>query len=187
MIPRHTVGPHRRREARRGLIVCAATVLLLTVAGCGGDPAPQALPEASTVGGSSINPIAALPAITPLPCDPTTAAPGETVTRARGGPDSAIDAVAYYHWAVITARDTDRAAEAIAPGNPMGQPSLIREALSGYPPGTTYCLRLRQTDASTVLFTLTYQQPSGVVSEFRLRGNVTGAPGTFRMTGEVEQ
>lgn len=187
MTPRHTAGPHRRHEARRGLIVCATTVLLLVVAACSSDPAPEALPDASAVGGSSIAPIAALPAIEPLPCDPTTAAPGETVTREKGGPDTAIGAVAYYHWAVITARDAERASEAIAPGNAMGRPELIREALNGYPAGTTYCLRLRQTDANTVLFTITYQPPSGVVSDFRLRASVTGAPGSVKMTGQVEQ
>lgn len=187
MTARHTAGPHRRREARRGLVACAATVLMLVVSGCGSEPAPEALPDASAVGGSSIAPIAALPAIEPLPCDPTTAAPGETVTREKGGPDSAISAVAYYYWAVITARDADRASEAIAPGNPMGRPELIREALNGYPPGTTYCLRLRQTDANTVLFTITYQPPSGVVSDFRLRASVTGTSGSVQMTGQVDQ
>ncbi|MBJ7291130.1 hypothetical protein [Williamsia sp.] len=160
---------------------------MLAFAGCGSDPAPEALPDASAVGGSSIAAIAAIPAIEPLPCDPTTAAPGETVTRERGGPDTPITAVAYYHWAVITSRDTARAAEAIAPGNPMARPDLIREALNGYPPGTTYCLRLRQTDPSTVLFTITYQPPSGVLGEFRLRASVTGAPGSVRMTGQVDQ
>ncbi|WP_040532374.1 hypothetical protein [Gordonia rhizosphera] len=129
----------------------------------------------------------ALPAISPIACDPGSAEPGETVTRAAGGPDTPPDAVAAYHHAVITTRDAAQVAAAVAPGQSMGSPALIEAAFDGFPAGTTYCLRMRQTDATTVLATLDCQPPGAPVAQYKVRATTTGAPGQVRLTGEVDQ
>ncbi|KQR99584.1 hypothetical protein ASG12_01895 [Williamsia sp. Leaf354] len=164
-------------------MVCAVTALMLGLTACGGGS--PAAPVVTMPSGTTS--AAAIPSIDPLRCDPSTAAPGETVTNGQGGRESALSVVADYHWAIITGRDTARATDDIATGAPMASPSLISQALEGYPPGTTYCLRMRQTRPDTVLFTLTYQPPAGGTSEYRLRATVTGAPGDVRITGAEEQ
>ncbi|WP_045821441.1 hypothetical protein [Williamsia herbipolensis] len=181
----HTTSAHHHPAFRRVLVVCGTLAVLAVATGCGDDSAPSLAdfaPDRSQV--SQIPPI---PAITPIACDPSSAAPGETVTRGRGDHDSGIGAVANYHWSVITARDSTRAADAVAQGAAMGRPQNLSDALAGFPPGTTYCLRLRQTDPSTVLFTLDYKPPSGADAEYKMRATVTGAPGAVRVAGEVEQ
>ncbi|MGJ0118712.1 hypothetical protein ACQ7HM_05855 [Williamsia sp. MIQD14] len=164
-------------------MVCAVTALLLVLTACGDDS--RAAPVVTMPSGTTS--AAAIPAIDPLRCDPSTAAPGETVTNGEGGHDSAVAVVADYHWAVITGRDKARATDAVATGAAMASPELISQALDGYPPGTTYCLRMRQTRPDTVLLTLTYQPPAGGTNEYRLRATVTGPPGDVRITGVVDQ
>ncbi|MGU3291200.1 hypothetical protein [Williamsia sp. M5A3_1d] len=163
--------------------MCAVIALLLGLTACGDDSASA--PVVTMPSGSTS--AASIPAIEPLQCDPSTAAPGETVTNSQGGHDSALSVVADYHWAIITARDKARATDAIATGAAMASPDLISQALEGYPPGTTYCLRMRQTRPDTVLLTLNYQPPAGAAAEYRLRATVTGSPGDVRIAGEVEQ
>ncbi|GAA2059895.1 hypothetical protein GCM10009722_19810 [Williamsia deligens] len=165
------------------MLACAAVASVSLVAACGTDAAPSGQ-DSAPAGSVSAS---ALPAITPITCDPSTVAPGETVTRSAGGHDSAISVVADYHWAIITARDSARAIDAIAPNEDMGKPQFIEQALAGYPPGTTYCLRLRQTAPDTVLFTLTYQSPAGATGEYKLRATVSGPPGDVQLRGEVAQ
>ena len=180
----HTTSRPPRHPARRtGLVVCAAALTLAATACTSTDSPPAAGPNAQAPKST----ISGLPAIDPLPCDPASAAPGETVTRDRGTHASPISIVADYHWSIITARDTARAADAIAPRAAMGSPQLLAAALNGYPPGTTYCLRLRQTAPTVVLFTLSYKPPFGPAGEYRLRADVTGAPGDVRVAGEVDQ
>lgn len=183
----HTTSAHRHPATRRVLVVCGAlSAMVVAIAGCGDDPAPS-LEQFAPDHSPNLSQLAGLPAITPIPCDPTSAVAGETVTRDRGDHASGIGAVADYHWSVITARDPARAADAVAPGNAMGRADNIADALAGFPPGTTYCLRLRQTDPRTVLFTLDYQPPTGVAAQYRMRATITGAPGAVRMSGEVDQ
>ncbi|MEH3157351.1 MAG: hypothetical protein PGN29_19400 [Gordonia paraffinivorans] len=68
--------------------------------------------------------------------------------------------VAEYHWSIITARDAARAKRAIRDGQPMGSDTLISQALRGFPVGSTYCIRMRQTQPDTVLLTLS-TRPAG--------------------------
>ena len=159
---------------------------LVTVAvgltACGGDPAP----DYATAPSGSVS-IAALPAETPIPCDPSTAAPGETVTRGPGDYQSALSVVADYHWSIITARDAARAKRAIRESQPMGTDPLIDAALTGFPVGSTYCLRMRQTAPGSVLLTLTTRPPGGGTTSFALRATVDGEPGDMKIRGEVPQ
>ncbi|WP_045824881.1 hypothetical protein [Williamsia herbipolensis] len=164
-------------------MVCAVTALMLGLTACGGG-SPTASVVTMPSGSTSA---AAIPAIDPLRCDPTTAAPGETVTNGKGSHESGVAVVADYNWAVITGRDTARVTDAVATGAAMASPSLISQAIGGYPPGTTYCLRMRQTRPDTVLYTLTYQPPAGGTNEYRLRATVTGPPGDVRIAGVVDQ
>lgn len=185
----HTTSTAPARPARRRvLVVCAGTLAAtaaLTLAGCSDQPAhsiDQFAPERSASAA-----LPALPALTPIACDASTAAPGETVTRSDGGHDSPLAAVAAYHHAVITDRDPSRVGDAVAPNQDMGKPQLIQAALDGFPPGTTYCLRMRQTDPTTVLATLDYQPPGAPAAQYKLRATTAGAPGQIRITGEVDQ
>ncbi len=182
----HITSAHHHLATRRVLVVCGTLTAIAVSAGCGHDSTPS-LAEFAPDHSQTVTQVAALPAITPIACDPASAAPGETVTRARGDHDSGIGAVADYHWSVITARDPARAADAIAPGSQMGRAQNLNDAFGGFPPGTTYCLRMRQTDPRTVLFTLDYKPPTGTDARYKLRATVTGAPGAVRMTGEVDQ
>jgi hypothetical protein len=131
--------------------------------------------------------IAPLPAAAPIECDPSTAEPGETVTRGPGDYRTGLSVVADYHWSIITARDAARAKLAIRAGQQMGTDPLIDQALTGFPVGSTYCLRMRQTAPDTVLLTLTTRPPTGGRVEYRLRATVDGPPGDVRLLGEVPQ
>ncbi|WP_299577450.1 hypothetical protein [uncultured Williamsia sp.] len=184
----HTASTCTRRPARRRvLVVCAGTLAVATafIAGCSDQPAPsidQFAPEPSPSAA-----LPALPALTPIACHTSSAAPGETVTRGPGSQDSPIAAVAAYHYAVITDRDASQVAATVAPKQDMGKPQLIQAALDGFPPGTTYCLRMRQTDPTTVLATLDYQPPGAPAAQYKLRATTTGPPGQIRIAGEIDQ
>ncbi|MEH3155689.1 MAG: hypothetical protein PGN29_10180 [Gordonia paraffinivorans] len=156
--------------------------LAVGVAGCGASPAPRY----ATAPSGSVS-IAGLPAETPIPCDPSTATPGETVTRGPGDYRSALGVVADYHWSIITARDAARAKRAIRENQPMGTDRLIDDALTGFPVGSTYCIRMRQTAPDTVLLTLSTRPPGGNATSFALRATVDGEPGDMRIRGEVPQ
>lgn len=156
--------------------------VVIGVAGCSGPAAPD---YASAPSGSVS--ISALPAASPIECDPSTAAPGETVTRGPGDYQSALGVVADYHWSIITARDAARAKRAIRENQPMGTDPLIDAALTGFPVGSTYCLRMRQTAPDTVLLTLTTRPPGGGTTSFALRATVDGVPGDMKIRGEVSQ
>ncbi|MGJ0121694.1 hypothetical protein ACQ7HM_21035 [Williamsia sp. MIQD14] len=185
MTPSHTTSAHHHSAIGRVLVVCGTITALALVAGCGSDDSTPSLAEFAP--DHKVTQVVSIPAITPIACDPSTAAPGETVTRGRGDHDSGIGAVADYHWSVITARDPARAADAVAPGADMGRSTNLSDALAGFAPGTTYCLRMRQTDARTVLATLDYQPPTGTTAQYKVRATVTGGPGSVRVTGEVDQ
>ncbi|MGZ8177768.1 hypothetical protein ACXVUM_07535 [Williamsia sp. SKLECPSW1] len=175
--------PSRPRASTGGLTAFGLIALVVGLTACSSPSGPSGVATAPS-GSVSVSP---LPAIQPLPCDPSTAAPGETVTNGPGSQESAISIVAEYHYAVITARDTARATRAVKAGNPMATPELISQALDGYPAGSTYCLRMRQTRPDTVLLTLTTQPPSGGVTSYRLQASVAGSPGSMLLTGEVSQ
>lgn len=185
MTTSHTTSAHHCSASRRVLVVCGTLTALALLAGCGSNDSTPSLAEFAP--DHSVTEAAAIPAITPIACDPGTAGPGETVTRGRGDHDSGIGAVADYHWSVITGRDPARAADAVAPGADMGRSENLSDALAGFAPGTTYCLRMRQTDARTVLATLDYQPPTGATAQYKIRATVTGAPGAIRVAGEVDQ
>ena len=188
MTETHTTSTAYRHPAhRRLLVVCAGTLAATAamIAGCSSEPAPsidQFAPEPSASAA-----LPALPALTPIACDTSSAAPGETVTRGTGGHDSPVAAVAAYHFAVITARDASQVAATVAPKQDMGKPQLIQAALDGFPAGTTYCLRMRQTDPTTVLATLDYQPPGEPAAQYKLRATTTGDPGQIRIAGEIDQ
>lgn len=130
----------------------------------------------------------ALPAVTPVPCDTNSATPGEVVTRGQGDHTSPVGAVAAYHYAVITERDAAKVSATIAPNQAMGRPDLIQQALGGFAPGTTYCLRLRQVEGSTVLLTLDYQPPAGPAAQYKMRATTATDPsGRVLVTGESDQ
>lgn len=181
----YTTRPAYRRPARhRVLVVCAGTVTAAaTLVGCS-QTSSVSIDEFATDRATTLP---ALPAISPIDCDPSSAQPGETVTRGSGGHDTPLEAVAAYHHAVITTRDASRVAATVAPGHSMGRPALIEAAFDGFPAGTTYCLRMRQTDATTVLATLDYQPPAAPPAQYKVRATTTGAPGQIRLTGEVDQ
>ncbi|MAU80847.1 MAG: hypothetical protein CME34_03050 [Gordonia sp.] len=182
----HTTSPaHRRRPAtHRALVVCTALVAAATIAAGCSQTSPVSIDEFAADQSPTLP---ALPAISPITCDRSSAEPGETVTRDAGGHDTPIDAVAAYHYAVITTRDPSQVAAAVAPGQSMGSPALIEAAFDGFPAGTTYCLRMRQTDATTVLATLDYQPPAAPPAQYKVRATTTGAAGQIRLTGEVDQ